>query len=94
MEEEKLILRDEKFDDLAELSKTFNEFIDEIEKDEMLMRKRSIALAIALVGYDTSDAWWASKNAAFENKTPAEMWIKDPDRVYKYLCNNLSGDFL
>lgn len=65
-----------------------------LEFDESLMRERSVALAIALVGYDTSDTWWASKNVAFESKTPAEMWIKDPERVYKYLCNNLSGDFL
>ena len=61
--------------------------------EEFFLRKNAIGLVVALVGYDESDSWWASKNDAFERKTPAEMWIKDPDRVYKYLCSQLSGDF-
>ena len=62
--------------------------------DEQVMKERSIALVIAFVGKEASSWWWSSKNKAFDNMTPTEMWSKEPERVYRYLMAQGSGDYL
>jgi hypothetical protein len=52
---------------------------------ERVMRKRSEALVIALVGKNLASSWWSSANKAFDGKTPEEHWKVDPEDVYDYL---------
>ena len=33
------------------------------------------------------DQWWESQNMAFGMLTPAEMWIKDREKVKTYILN-------
>jgi hypothetical protein len=56
-----------------------------IERKEVL-KLRCDALLTVLVGKDLVEAWWASKNKAFEEKTPQEVWDTDLyEHVYAYL---------
>lgn len=58
-----------------------------------LMRKRSEALVMAMVGEKLSGKWWESKNKAFEMRTPEQQWKVDPDSVYTYLLKSAEGDW-
>jgi len=58
-----------------------------------VMRQRSEALVIALVGKDAAEKWWNSHNKAFD-KTPHEQWFDDPHQVYEYLMNHGAGEYL
>ena len=51
------------------------------------MRKRSEALAIAMLGKESANKWWNSRNKEFDMETPEEMWAKDHRRVYSYLMS-------
>lgn len=53
--------------------------------DEHQMKQRSVALVIALVGKDMADTWWNTPNKAFNNRTPASLWLEHPYVVYDYL---------
>ena len=55
---------------------------------EHTCKQRSVALVIALVGKDNSDAWWDSPNKAFDGRTPAGMWITDFRQVHNYLMHH------
>lgn len=59
--------------------------------DEVQMKLRATALITAMVGKDLVDQWWTSPNRAFDNTTPNEQWIKDPDSVYTYLMQHAYG---
>lgn len=61
---------------------------------ELMMRQRSEALVVALVGKTLATNWWNSANAAFEGQTPEETWKKTPDVVYQYLMNHGGGSYL
>jgi hypothetical protein len=61
---------------------------------ELIMRRRSEALVVALVGNDLATKWWNSANAAFEGHTPEETWKKTPDVVYQYLMGHAGGGYL
>jgi len=61
---------------------------NEIELDAReIMRKRSEALAIAMLGKESANKWWNSRNKEFDMETPEEMWAKDHRRVYSYLMS-------
>lgn len=52
-----------------------------------VLRARSQALVVALVGKNLAQSWWTSPNKAFEGQTPLEQFEKNPERVYSYLMN-------
>jgi hypothetical protein len=58
-----------------------------------LLRKRSEALVIALVGKALASQWWASSNKAFEGQTPNEQFDRNAERVYSYLMGNAQGEW-
>lgn len=58
-----------------------------------LMRKRSEALVIALVGVKQAPIWWHSSNLAFDFLTPAMAFETDPTKVYSYLMQHAGGDY-
>jgi hypothetical protein len=43
----------------------------------------------AILGKDNVDAWWQSRNKAFDMKTAQEQFDIDPEVVYKYLLNHV-----
>lgn len=53
-----------------------------------LMRKRSEALVIAMIGKDLAPKWWDGQNKAFELRTPNQQWEIDPTEVYAYLMRH------
>jgi hypothetical protein len=60
------------------------------DKKEYVLKQRSVALVIAMVGKDRADLWWDTPNKAFDDRTPAGMWIEDYQKVYMYLmCEGL-----
>lgn len=61
---------------------------------EQIMRRRSEALVVALVGLKYADAWWTANNKAFELLTPNQAWNKDPNIVYNYLMSTAAGHYL
>jgi hypothetical protein len=48
---------------------------------------RNIAnnLVASMVGPNLVDAWWASPNRAFDNRTPEAQWAQGSDQVVNYL---------
>lgn len=60
---------------------------------DSILKQKSIALVIAMVGKEAASLWWSSKNKAFDMKTPTEAWLEEPERVYRYLMNHASGDY-
>ena len=59
--------------------------------DEHKMKEHAVQLIIALVGEKLADQWWYSPNFAFDNRTPAGEWIRNPKRVYDYICVHAYG---
>ena len=49
---------------------------------EKVMRARSEALVIALVGKAASERWWDSPNRAFDGISANAMWNTDPERCH------------
>jgi hypothetical protein len=58
-----------------------------------VLRARSEALVIALVGKDLASQWWTSANRAFEGQTPNEQFDRNAERVYGYLMGNAQGEW-
>lgn len=58
--------------------------------NEHIAKQRSIVLVIALVGGELADKWWTTPNKAFDNRSPASMWIEDYHKVYEYLMRAAS----
>lgn len=52
---------------------------------ELEMKNECNRMLAALVGPLLVDNWWQSKNRAFDNQTPAGEWLRNPERVYRYL---------
>ena len=46
---------------------------------------------IELVGEANAELWWASPNKGFDNKTPNEAYLEDPDMVREYLLWHTFG---
>jgi hypothetical protein len=53
-----------------------------------MLRQRSEALVIALVGKEMAPKWWQSENKAFDGKTAEVMFQQDPELVYNYLMDH------
>jgi hypothetical protein len=58
-----------------------------------VLKARSEALVIALVGKALAQAWWTGANKAFEGQTPQEQFDKNPERVYNYLMQHAQGQW-
>jgi hypothetical protein len=58
-----------------------------------VLKARSEALVIALVGKELAAQWWTGANRAFEGQTPLEQFDKNPERVYSYLMNMAEGQW-
>jgi len=56
-----------------------------------VLRARSEALVVALVGKEHSQLWWTSANRAFEGQTPSEQFDRNAERVYSYLMQHAQG---
>jgi len=63
-----------------------------LERNRVL-RARSEALVVALVGKFWAHKWWTSPNRAFEGQTPNEQFDKNPERVYSYLMQSAEGQW-
>ena len=50
-------------------------------------------MILALVGIEFSDRWWDSPNRAFENQTPTNVFLENPERVYSYLISHCDGQW-
>jgi len=55
--------------------------------NESIMKQRSEALVIALVGKEMAPKWWESNNKAFDMETPKVRFEKNPEQVYNYLMD-------
>ena len=55
------------------------------------MKARCNNLLIPLVGEKHVRIWWGSSSKAFDDVTPAEMFMVDPGRVLSYLMQISSG---
>lgn len=56
-----------------------------------IMRQRAETAVLALLGVDFAKTWWNSSNFEFQGRTPEEMWMLDPQRVYQYLVGTIDG---
>lgn len=55
-----------------------------------LMRKRSEALVVALVGKPLAPRWWCLPNHAFDMQAPRDVEL---EHVYNYLMGHASGSY-
>lgn len=60
---------------------------------EYVAKQRAQWLLTAMLGSQLVDAWWSSPNKAFDNRTPAGVWVEDYLKVYKYLMRSANGDY-
>lgn len=58
-----------------------------------VLRARSEALVIAMVGKTNAQLWWTSANLAFEGQTPSEQFDRNAERVYSYLMRSAEGEW-
>lgn len=58
---------------------------------EYVAKQRAQALLTALLGSKLVETWWNTPNKAFDNRTPAGIWIEDYLKVYNYLMQNAGG---
>lgn len=64
--------------------------MENIEEDKHhQLKKRAQLLLYSLVGEKYADVWWGSPNKAFNMRTPAAVWLEDPEKVYNYLLNHV-----
>ncbi len=61
---------------------------------ELMTRRRSEALVVALVGLKYAEDWWNSPNKAFDLQTPKQAWAVNYHTVYNYLMGTASGNYL
>ena len=54
-------------------------------------KQRTQVLLTAMLGSKLIDTWWSSPNKAFKGETPANVWVKDYTKVYKYVMHNADG---
>ena len=58
-----------------------------------LLKKRSDALLVAMVGKELAVKWWDSPNRAFDGQKPSDRWEHDPVEVYQYLMRSAEGEW-
>jgi hypothetical protein len=58
-----------------------------------ILRARSEALVIAMLGKDLAVKWWDNSNRKFNGITPNQQWEKDPESVYSYLMTSAEGEW-
>ena len=63
------------------------------QKRKLVLRARSEALVIAMVGRALAITWWTNPNKAFEGQTPEAQWQTDCERVYGYLMRMADGEW-
>lgn len=56
-----------------------------------LMRRRCEVMIVSMIGAEMAPDWWDRKNYAFDSETPNDMWMMDPDRVYRYVIGSVEG---
>jgi len=59
-------------------------------------RKKTIInrILLSLLGNENLvDQWWNSPNRRWNQSTPLDIWISDPDSVYNYVLGQLNGDY-
>lgn len=59
-------------------------------------RKKTIInrILLSLLGNENLvDQWWNSPNRHWNQNTPFDIWISDPDSVYNYVLGQLNGDY-
>jgi hypothetical protein len=58
------------------------------------MSPRLNLVLLSLLGsHELVMQWWESKNKAFDNETPSDMFAKDPQRVIQYIKGQLNSDY-
>lgn len=51
-------------------------------------------ILLSLLGNENLvDQWWNSPNRHWNQSTPLDIWISDPDSVYNYVLGQLNGDY-
>ena len=61
--------------------------------DDQLTYETCKALALQLTGPELEHNWWNSPNAAFDNRTPEQMVLIEPQRVRNYLLQHTQGEW-
>jgi hypothetical protein len=59
-------------------------------KRNKLLKARSDALLVAMLGQEMAPQWWTTPNRAFEQQTPNTQSI---ERVYGYLMSRAEGEW-
>ena len=60
---------------------------------KLLLKQRCDQMLEALLGKESANCWWHTKNRAFQGLTPEGQWILEPNTVYRYLVAHCSGDY-
>ena len=63
------------------------------EKQRKIMRARSQALVVAMLGKQAAESWWHSANLAFDGCTPQQHFETSPEQVYQYLMGHAAGNY-
>lgn len=61
---------------------------DDLKEDIRLIAINK-ALNYLLGSSELKEKWWASRNKAFDMKTPTEVYNTDPSRVSEYIISML-----
>jgi len=60
-----------------------------------LLKERLDRLLISLLGStEMVNLWWLTNNKAFDGRTPAQVYKKDPNRVKEYIFGQFGGEYL
>lgn len=60
--------------------------------DAAILRLDEILFSL-LGNKDLVELWWNSKNRAFDNHTPYEMYLENPSRVKQYILGHFNSDY-
>ncbi len=44
-------------------------------------------------GSEKGKLWWNTPNKAFDNFTPMDIWLKDPDKIECYINSKYFGEW-
>jgi hypothetical protein len=72
---------------------SFEEAEPHWQKRKLVLRARSEALVIAMLGTNLAKGWWTNPNKAFEGQTPEAQWQTGCERVYGYLMQMAEGEW-
>ncbi len=62
-------------------------------ENDMTPKEKCDIMLNALVGEKHIPIWWGTRNKAFDNVTPAEVFMVDEERVVNYLMQFRHGDY-